>query len=97
MGGYAFQIPENLPESERFLPFHINQTWFLTTDGIDLLSRQGSTELPNLSQEEIESKSKANGLAKTLVCTQALWFIAQCSTRCTYLPLKKVIVNLMFP
>ncbi|KAF6239334.1 hypothetical protein HO173_002596 [Letharia columbiana] len=41
----------------------------------------GRNVIPNLSEEEIESKSKANGLAKALVCIQALWFIAQCLTR----------------
>ena len=83
MGGLAIQIPENLPASKRFLPSDISETWFLTSGSVEYLLGQGSTreELPDLSKEEIRSKSKANGLAKALVCTQALWFITQCITR----------------
>ena len=84
MGGLAIQIPENLPASKRFLPSDDSETWFLTPDGLKYLSRHDSTrdELPDLSEGEIRSKSKANGLAKALVCIQALWFITQCITRC---------------
>ena len=83
MGGIAFEIPEGIPESERFLPSHVKETWFISSKGIRLLSAQADYRdiVPNLSADEIESKSKANGLAKTLVCIQALWFIAQCITR----------------
>lgn len=83
MGGIAFEIPENLPEFKRFLPSNITETWFVHPYGIELLSEQriGRDVLPNLSEEEIKSKSKANGVAKALVCIQALWFIAQCLTR----------------
>lgn len=83
MGGIAFEIPDNLPESKRFLSSNTTETCFLSHDGINLLSEQeiGRDLLPNLSEEEIKSKSKANGVAKALVCIQALWFIAQCLTR----------------
>lgn len=83
MGGIAFKIPDNLPESKRFLSSNTTETCFLSHDGINLLSEQevGRDLLPNLSEEEIKSKSKANGVAKALVCIQALWFIAQCLTR----------------
>ena len=86
MGGIAFEIPESLPESKRFLPSNTSETWFLSRDRISLLSKVAEKGIdrdvfPDLSQEEIESKSKANGLAKALVCVQALWFIAQCLTR----------------
>lgn len=84
MGGMAFVIPENLPESKHFLPLHRREVWFLDRWLIMLLSRSDRSELlPDLSVEEVKSKSKANGLEKTLVCIQALWFIAQCITRCT--------------
>lgn len=48
-----------------------------------LLKEEGTRrdEFPDLSEEDIKSKSKANGLAKGLICFQALWFIAQCLTR----------------
>ncbi len=83
MGGLAIQIPENLPESKKFQPVDMSETWFLNERGVRHLITQelGRNELPNLSEAEIESKSKANGIAKALVCVQALWFIAQCLTR----------------
>lgn len=83
MGGFAFEIPENLPESKRFLPLHTKETCFVTDTLIRYLvaKEAGRDVIPNLSVEEIKSRSKANGLAKALVCIQALWFIAQCITR----------------
>lgn len=91
MGGMAFEIPENLPESKRFLPSNEKEFWFLRFDrmndpvaheGWNLIGNEKYRDLiPNLSEEEIKSKSKANGLAKALVCIQALWFIANCITR----------------
>ena len=79
MGGIAFEIPENLPESKKFLPSNTSEIWFIRDDLIPLLLEHEI--LPNLSEEEIKSRSKANGIAKALVCVQALWFIAQCLTR----------------
>ena len=83
MGGLAFEIPENLPESKRFLPSDAGEIWVVGYEGIRLLLEKkiGLEVLPNLSEEEIRSRSKANGIAKALVCVQALWFIAQCLTR----------------
>ena len=86
MGGFAFEIPENLPKSKRFLPSHRKETWFLDDRFIrDFCYQQNILRdiLPDPSEEEMKSKSKSNGLAKALVCTQALWFIAQCITRRT--------------
>ena len=82
MGGIAFEISES--ESEKFLPFKNKETWFIGGRGIRDLTwlESGREVIPNVSEEEIKSKSKANGLAKALVCIQALWFIAQCLTRC---------------
>jgi len=34
--------------------------------------------LPDPSKDEITDKSKADGLTKTIVCFQALWFCVQC-------------------
>lgn len=84
MGGFAIQIPGNLPESKKFLPSDNSETWFLTEAGIHFLLKEegnGNDQIPDLSEEDIQSKSKANGLAKGLICLQALWFIAQCLTR----------------
>ena len=83
MGGLALRVGEDIPESERFLPSESCETAFLDSEAIPifLADEKGRQELPNLSKEEIKSKSKANGLAKTLVCIQVSWFIAQCLTR----------------
>ncbi|KAL9062710.1 MAG: hypothetical protein Q9161_009754 [Pseudevernia consocians] len=81
MGGIAFEISDS--EFEKFLPSKTKEIWFIGGGGIrDLIEDEdGRNIIPNLSEEEIKSKSKANGLAKALVCIQALWFIAQCLTR----------------
>ena len=84
MGGIAFEISES--ESEKFLPSKTKEIWFIGSRDIrDLTELESGREvIPNISEEEIKSKSKANGLAKALVCIQALWFIAQCLTRCEW-------------
>ena len=81
MGGIAFEISES--ESEKFLPSKTKEVWFIGGSAIYNLTRleSGREIIPDLSEERIKSKSKANGLAKALVCIQALWFIAQCLTR----------------
>ena len=83
MGGLGFEVPEHLAEPKKFLPSHTREVWFLDSYGIIRLTKHEETRnvLPNLSEEEIKSKSKASELAKALVCIQALWFIAQCITR----------------
>jgi hypothetical protein len=35
----------------------------------------------DISKKYLQDKSKANGLAKTLVCLQASWFCVQCLVR----------------
>ena len=86
IGGLAIHISEELPEEDRFAPLGSNEYWSLTNYGLEMLLKRDEAriKIPNLSKEEINSKSKANGLAKSLVCLQALWFIAQCLTRCMY-------------
>ena len=85
MGGIAFEISKS--ESEMFLPSKTKEMWFIGSKGIRRLTEleSGRKVIPNVGEEEIKSKSKANGLAKALVCIQALWFIAQCLTRCKWL------------
>lgn len=84
MGGFAIHISDRLPETDRFAPPGSDVHWFLTDGGFEMVLKldEARDELPDLSEEEIKSKSKANGLGKSLVCFQALWFIAQCLTRC---------------
>lgn len=84
MGGFAITIPGNLPKSEAFVPAEACGTWFITGFGLKFLLKMDKDQLPPLTEEEIKSKSKANGLAKTFVCFQAIWFIATCIARCKY-------------
>lgn len=51
----------------------------LTPAGILELAKMGL--LPQLSKEEIEDKSKADTIAKALICIQALWFFTQSMAR----------------
>ncbi len=85
MGGLAITIPEDLPESDAFIPSWACGNWLLTDRGLELLLAMDKEQLPGLiTEDEIKSKSKASGIAKTLVCFQAMWFIASCITRCKY-------------
>lgn len=84
MGGFAISIPKDLPESESFIPSSSCGNWFITATGLEFLLAVDKDQLPALTEAEIKSHSKANGLAKTLVCSQAVWFLASCISRCKY-------------
>ena len=90
MGGYAFDTSlSNL----NFL--HGGRTR-VTLDYKDLifLATNEPSLLPELSREQIEDKSKASSLAKTLVCLQALWFCLQCISRLSdHLPISLLEIN----
>lgn len=45
------------------------------------LLKEGYLKLPEITSEEISDKSKANLLAKALVCLQTGWFVVQCLGR----------------
>ena len=45
------------------------------------LLRAGKIDLPTLTVEEIEDRSKADGFSKMIALGQTLWFDAQCLTR----------------
>ncbi|KAF2138731.1 uncharacterized protein K452DRAFT_290381 [Aplosporella prunicola CBS 121167] len=68
-GGFAVDSSSFWPEKR--LTF--------TLDGILELAKAGI--LPKTSNSEISDKSKANIVAKLLVCIQAGWFIVQCVAR----------------
>jgi len=57
------------------------QQWLgtLTPRGAILLDKYGA--LPRLTTAQINDKSKANWLAKCLVCIQATWMLVQCVAR----------------
>lgn len=77
MGGFAFDM-DILPQShDAFIP--AQQRLTLTAPGVILLAKCGC--FPDLSLKEIRDKSKADGLAKTLVCLQAGWMVVQTAGR----------------
>ncbi|KAF2800696.1 hypothetical protein K505DRAFT_412747 [Melanomma pulvis-pyrius CBS 109.77] len=78
MGGFAIDVSDKQIQffaSERFSQFT------LTVDGFLWVADWGLDLIPNISEAEIRDKSKASGLAKTLVCVQATWFCVQCVFR----------------
>ena len=83
MGGLAISISAHLPEADQFIPSKACGTWFITLSALKILAQTDKDQIPRLTEEEIKSKSKANGLAKALVCAQAMWFLTACVTRCT--------------
>jgi hypothetical protein len=56
----------------------------LTADGVFLLAKYCPEAIPDLSEEQINDQSKTNGVAKFLVCVQALWFCIQCISRLSF-------------
>ncbi|KAI4177291.1 MAG: hypothetical protein LQ348_005847 [Seirophora lacunosa] len=77
MGGYAFATDIS---EQPFLPSSYTRAT-ITPKGVLFLLDHEPDALPYLSPEQIKDKSKADGLKKTLVCAQALWFCVQCITR----------------
>ena len=53
----------------------------LTSDKLLTLLRKGKIAFPSITEEEIEDRSKADGLAKGIAVLQTTWFIAQCISR----------------
>ena len=62
---YDGNIPKGVLHQERFS---------------ELLSA-GKIEFPNVTVEQIEDRSKADGFSKTIALGQTLWFVAQCFAR----------------
>lgn len=49
----------------------------LALNGLRRMAKIAPEKIPDISEAEIREKSKANGLARFLVCLQACWFFAQ--------------------
>ena len=77
MGGFAFE-PRLFRKS--FLPGNLTRLT-LTGTAVEFLTINEPELISRISEEDIKDKSKANALAKTLVCLQASWFCLQCVTR----------------
>ncbi|KAI4124796.1 MAG: hypothetical protein LQ338_004622 [Usnochroma carphineum] len=77
MGGFTFARNS---ASASALPEGLAQAT-VTPDGLIFLLQHEPEALPDITANQIRDKSKADGLKKTLVCAQALWFCVQCITR----------------
>ncbi|KAF8950663.1 hypothetical protein BDZ97DRAFT_1618016, partial [Flammula alnicola] len=53
----------------------------LSPKRLKYLAAKGEIEFPNITEEEIQDRSKGDALSKTLVIGQTTWFIAQCISR----------------
>lgn len=53
----------------------------LTLEEMELLYSRGTIDFPDITQRQIEDKSKGDGLSKSLVVLQTLWFVVQCVAR----------------
>jgi hypothetical protein len=73
MGGYAFDM------AKLGIDFASHQAKRLTLspEGLIHLAENEGHIVPDISEEHIRDKSKADGFAKTVVCIQALWFLTQ--------------------
>ena len=92
MGGFTFDFESSPrpPELDSCLPSLRRLT--LTARGVALLARCG--HLPEVSKDEIDDKSKADHLAKTLICLQAAWMLIQVIGRATQsLPVTLLEIN----
>lgn len=78
MGGLAFDTRK---VRGVFIPEHCPPLLFFTPDGIKELCILHPEVLESITVEHIDDKSKAGEFGKTLVCLQALWFMAQCISR----------------
>ncbi|KAI5804847.1 hypothetical protein DFH27DRAFT_480753, partial [Peziza echinospora] len=80
MGGYKFMLPEREiypPDTRK--AFILTNPRTVTPQGAMVLARYG--KLPVMKVEDINDKSKADALTKTLVCLQAIWMLIQCIAR----------------
>ena len=58
-----------------------NPKGVLSPSRFSRLLREGKIEFPTVTVEEIEDRSKADGLSKMIAFGQTLWFVAQCIAR----------------
>lgn len=75
MGGLALATT-----NKTYLPRGVERL-VLTPAGIRFLYEHAPELLPQISEEDIKDKSKADGLEKFLICAQAIWFCASSIAR----------------
>lgn len=78
MGGFTIDVKSH---NLQFLTHRKFERFTLSTDGFIWVADHALETIPDLSEARILDKSKANGLAKFLVCVQASWFCIQCIIR----------------
>ena len=93
MGG--FFIEADVSSADGGLPFIPgSQRLILSARGVAFLARCG--HLPNIQEDDIADKSKADGLAKFLVCIQVGWMLVQVVARVALgLPVTLLEVNIL--
>ncbi|KAG0647919.1 hypothetical protein D0Z07_5648 [Hyphodiscus hymeniophilus] len=92
MGGFILEPDTSADDTQEFMPRNTCLT--LTARGTALLARCG--HLPNIPKDDINDKSKADALAKSLVCVQALWMVIQVIGRVVAgLPVTLLEVNIL--
>ena len=74
----SISVSDNLANSNNS---HNTQDQHLSSNSEGELCDSIVRSMMKISKQDIEDKSKADGLAKTLVCVQALWFCVQCVSR----------------
>jgi hypothetical protein len=90
MGGFVFEAKKMHPT----IMDAGRKRLTLTSVALRKIAEDAPELLPDLSRSDIGDKSKANGLAKFLVCVQAIWFIAQTVGRLgTDLPISLLEMN----
>ena len=77
MGGFAFDTSDAAPN---FLPNH-RCCLCISASGLMFIAKKAPELIPSISEKQIRDKSKADSLAKFIVCLQALWFCVQFITR----------------
>lgn len=71
MGGFAVQLQID-QEIQRYT---------MDLETLETMLKRFPDAIPTITTAEIMDKSKADGLAKSLVCLQATWFCIQCVSR----------------
>ena len=86
MGGLGIRVTEDFHPDQKQTSDGDREILFMDRFAVEALVNTDPSAALGLmpSEEEIASKSKADGTTKAIVCTQALWFIAQCLTRGDY-------------
>ncbi len=79
MGGFVLENPRETP-TEPYLPPWL-RNGVLTPQGVRYLMEYAPELVPDVHEDELLDRSKADGLAKTLLVWQVVWFCISCFRR----------------